>query len=350
MGHGVVQLTSQNHHENILDSLHQLRQRGQLSDVTVQVAYEGEVQEFQAHQVMLAASSGYFKNILLSEDAATDKLLLSNMSSADFSTFLDFVYTGKVEVDKDKLGDVQAVAQILDCKELLEICGEAMSFGNSQEPGEIPSAPEDVEKGDLHGAGMVQRSRGKTKSKSVALKRQRSPQNAETEVQSKRLKAKDAVKDQNGKVKQPKNRVDGHKVAQRSLSTKRDVSGDADQVANEDTEEDENRAESKTRPKRRVKRGEESSPETPASDGEDLELEEDVLNDDPEDPLFLSSEEEKEGEARLALKRKSKAQFECEKCQRTFHYERSYLKHIRYDAITLLSWHGVIVLYVTDKF
>ncbi|KAI4801973.1 hypothetical protein KUCAC02_019837, partial [Chaenocephalus aceratus] len=69
----VVQLTSKSHHENILSSLHQLRLQGQLSDVTVQVDYQGEVQEFQAHQVMLAASSGYFRDILLSQDATRDK-------------------------------------------------------------------------------------------------------------------------------------------------------------------------------------------------------------------------------------------------------------------------------------
>ncbi|TMS12325.1 GDNF-inducible zinc finger protein 1 [Larimichthys crocea] len=112
MGGKVIQLTSKFHHENILGSLHQLRLQGQLSDVTVQVDYQGGVQEFQAHQVMLAASSGYFKKILLSQDAARDKVLLSNMHFCDFSTFLEFVYTGKVEVARDKIGDVQAAAQV----------------------------------------------------------------------------------------------------------------------------------------------------------------------------------------------------------------------------------------------
>uniref|UniRef100_A0A3Q3KAK5 BTB domain-containing protein n=2 Tax=Monopterus albus TaxID=43700 RepID=A0A3Q3KAK5_MONAL len=122
MGFGVVQLISKSHHENLLTSLHQLRLQGQLSDVTVQVDYQGELQEFQAHQVMLAASSGYFKKILLCQDAARDKLLLSNMHSNDFSKFLEFVYTGKVEVARDKIGDVQAAAQFLDCEDLSDVC------------------------------------------------------------------------------------------------------------------------------------------------------------------------------------------------------------------------------------
>uniref|UniRef100_A0A4W6E1T6 Heterogeneous nuclear ribonucleoprotein A0, like n=1 Tax=Lates calcarifer TaxID=8187 RepID=A0A4W6E1T6_LATCA len=95
MGSKVVQLTSKSHHENILASLHQLRLQGHLNDVTVQVDYQGDLQEFQAHQVVLAASSGYFKKVLLSQDAARDKLLLSNMHSSNFSKFLEFAYTGK---------------------------------------------------------------------------------------------------------------------------------------------------------------------------------------------------------------------------------------------------------------
>uniref|UniRef100_A0A3B4ERB3 Heterogeneous nuclear ribonucleoprotein A0, like n=1 Tax=Pundamilia nyererei TaxID=303518 RepID=A0A3B4ERB3_9CICH len=127
MGSKAVQLTSGSHHEHILASLHDLRLQGQLSDVTVQVDYEGDVEEFHAHQVMLAASSGYFKKILLSPHASRDKLSLSNMHSEDFSAFLEFVYTGKVEVARHKIGSVQAAAEFLDCDDLLKVCGEAIS-------------------------------------------------------------------------------------------------------------------------------------------------------------------------------------------------------------------------------
>ncbi|KAK1889499.1 GDNF-inducible zinc finger protein 1 [Dissostichus eleginoides] len=166
----VVQLTSKSHHENILASLHQLRLQGQLSDVTVQVDYQGEVQEFQAHQVMLAASSGYFRDILLSQDATRDKVLLSNMHSNDFSKFLEFVYTGKVEVVRDKIGDVQATAQFLDCEDLSQICGEAMSAGILQKPTKKTES-EDVGKGDLHDAKKEKGTKGKKQPKRETSKR-----------------------------------------------------------------------------------------------------------------------------------------------------------------------------------
>uniref|UniRef100_A0A3B3CL89 Heterogeneous nuclear ribonucleoprotein A0, like n=1 Tax=Oryzias melastigma TaxID=30732 RepID=A0A3B3CL89_ORYME len=124
MGIKVVQLTSSSHHENLLSSLHDLKQQEHLCDVTVQVDFMGDVQEFRAHQVVLAAISGYFRTALLTPRPMEDKLQLSNMHSHDFSKFLDFAYTGKVEVARKKIGEVQAMAQFLDCEGLSNICSE----------------------------------------------------------------------------------------------------------------------------------------------------------------------------------------------------------------------------------
>lgn len=314
----MVQLTSKSHHENLLTSLHQLRLQGHLSDVTVQVDYQGDVQEFQAHQLMLAASSGYFKKILLSQDATQDKVLLSNMHSNDFSKFLDFIYTGKVEVVRDKIADVQAAAQFLDCEDLSEVCSEAMSAGILQKPTKKASEG----KGDLHGAQKEKGTKGKTKS--FLLKRRLSPQSAEKDVISKRLKA---GKRQGRNLKL---RLAGRKVLQRRLNVKKEANNE-----NKETEENEDGAEAdgteaEAQPE---KLDQESSLGMPISDVIDWDCEADVQSSDHEDSLLLSleeeEEEEEEGEPKEALKRTSKAQFQCNKCQRTFHYERSYLKHIR---------------------
>ncbi|XP_040017206.2 uncharacterized protein gzf1 [Gasterosteus aculeatus] len=324
MGLKVVQLTSKSHHENILSSLHQLRLQGQLNDVTVQVDYQGDVQEFQAHQLMLAASSGYFKKILLSQDAGRDKVLLSNMHSGDFSKFLEFVYTGKVEVVRDKVGDVQAVAQLLDCEDLSEVCGEAMTAGILPKTTKKKSASKVADKGDLHGAEET-----KKQPKRAVLKRRLSPQSSEKEVIPKRLKAKEVKDEGQGKIL--KLRLAGRKVLQRRLTKKSEANRDP--ATNEDTDETAAPAE----------KGHAPSLETPESDMDDWECEEGVQSSDPEDSLLLSPEDEdyeddgeddEEGQSKKTVKNTSKAQFQCNKCQRTFHYERSYLKHIS-------TYHGV---------
>ncbi|KAM8832673.1 uncharacterized protein gzf1 isoform 1-T4 [Spinachia spinachia] len=334
MGLKVVQLTSKSHHENILSSLHQLRLQGQLNDVTVQVDYQGDVQEFQAHQLMLAASSGYFKKILLSQDAGRDKVLLSNMHWGDFSKFLEFVYTGKVEVVRDKVGDVQAVAQLLDCEDLSEVCGEAMTAGIL--PKTTRKKPKAADKGDLHGAQETKRTRGKKQPKRALLKRRLSAQSAEKEVIPKRLKAKKEVTDEGRHGKILKLRLAGHKVLQRCLTKKRDTGRNpATGEDADETGEDEADA--------AAEKGHVPSLERPELDMDDWECEDGVRSSDPEDSLLFSPEEEEEeeeededeeGQSRKTPKNTSKAQLQCNKCQRTFHYERSYLKHIS-------TYHGV---------
>ena len=339
MGVKSIQLTSKSHHENILASLHQLRLQGQLSDVTVQVDYQGEVQEFQAHQVVLAASSGYFRKILLSQDAHRDKLLLSNMHSNDFSKFLEFAYTGMVEVARDKIGDVEAAAQLLDCADLTEVCGEAMSAGVLQKPTKKTSVSDVADKDDLQGSKREKRAKGKKQPEDSFLKRKLSSQTPEKEVVSKRFKAKDTLRDEKRPGGQVKQRLAGRKVLQRHVKSKREALNNENQVTNENTEEHEDGTEAEPRPENQAEKGDESSLGMPGSDMDDWECEDNVQSKDPEDPSLLSPEEEEEGEGEgeeegeeehsKASKRTSKAQFQCNKCQRTFHYERSYLKHIR---------------------
>lgn len=129
----MVQLSSAFHHEDMLQSLHQLRLHGHLCDVTVQVDFQGELEEFEAHQAVLAASSGYFKNILLAPDPPK-KLFLGNVRTTDFTRFLEYVYTGKLEVDKefakDKIGVIYEVATLLECKSLVQACISVLDEGS----------------------------------------------------------------------------------------------------------------------------------------------------------------------------------------------------------------------------
>lgn len=334
----MVQLTSKSHHESILASLHQMMLQGQLSDVTVQVDHQGDVQEFQAHQVMLAASSGYFKKVLLSQGAARDKLLLSDIHSSDFSKFLEFVYTGKVEVSRDKIGDVQAAAQFLDCEDLSVVCGEAMSAGILQKHTKKTPLSNVGDKDDINGAEKEQSlRRPKKQPKSLFPKRQLSPQSSENEVVSKRIKAQNVVRDEKRQGRKLWLRSSGRKVPQRRLNSKREtLKNNVNQVTSEDIGEYEDRTEAEAQPENEMEKGDERLLALPVSDGDDWESEEDLQSDNPEDHLLLSleeqeddEEEEEEGQSKETSKRTSKAQFQCNKCQRTFHYERSYLKHIR---------------------
>ncbi|CAJ1077438.1 GDNF-inducible zinc finger protein 1 [Xyrichtys novacula] len=321
MGVKVLQLTSKSHHENILSSLHQLMLQGHLSDVTVQVDYQGDTKKFLAHQVMLAASSGYFRKIFLSQDVTKDEVLLSDMHFNNFSKFLEFVYTGQIKVARDKIGDVKAVAQFLDCEDLLEVCAEAMDDKVTEKP--MKKITKLADKEDLDGAETESRARLKRQPKSFLLKRRLPSQTSEREV-SKRLKAKNTKKDDPTQEKQLKVRLDGHKVPQRPVSVKK--------AANNNNKQEGDWTEAEAPADHHSEAGEESWMDVPAADLDDWESEPDEQGSDPENDMLYVGEEEEEGEedgqSKEQAKRTSKAQFQCDKCQRTFHYERSYLKHI----------------------
>ncbi|XP_053301029.1 GDNF-inducible zinc finger protein 1 [Pleuronectes platessa] len=346
MKRNVVQLTSRSHHENILASLHQLRLQGLLCDVTVHVDFQGDKQEFQAHQVVLAASSGYFKSTLLVQDVARDTISLSNVHSDDFSTFLEFVYTGKVEVASKKIADVQAAAELLDCRDLSEVCDEAMRAETLEPPKKKTPASNVSDHYYLQCDDKEKGPKGKKQLGRLVLKRQRSPQSSEKEVTAKTSRAKKTVTNGKSEGGQVKPRKSSRRILQKRLNATRETSNSENQVTNEDTEECteecEDRTEVEAQPENGAERGDESSCRVPGSDVDNCENEDDVQSNIEDSMLSVDEEEEEEedeeegeeGESKVTSKRTSKAQFQCEKCQRTFHYERSYLKHIS-------TYHGV---------
>ncbi|KAK5614101.1 hypothetical protein CRENBAI_010084 [Crenichthys baileyi] len=336
MGIKVIQLTSKSHHENLLASLHQMRMQGQLCDITVQVDYLGDVEEFQAHQLILAASSGYFQKILLSQDANQAKLLLSNMHSSDFSKYLEFVYTGKIEVARNKIGDVQEVARLLNCEGLSVVCSDALSAGVLERPKRKTCGSKVKDGGELYGA---EKEKEKVEAKTRHLKRQLSPPSPEKQDGKKKFKVKTVQRKttkQGGKLKL---KLAGRKVLQRRLR----CSSKEDPKDKNQANESEERTEEESGPENEEDINEENEVQDNVQGGasdelHDWDFEEDAQSNDRQDPLFMEEEEDddedEEGEFEENVKRLSKAQFSCNKCQRTFHYEKSYLKHIS-------TYHGV---------
>ncbi|XP_056150234.1 GDNF-inducible zinc finger protein 1 [Lampris incognitus] len=344
MGDKVVQLFSKKHHENMLSSLHQLRLRGQLSDVVVQVDYHGELEEFQVHQVMLAASSGYFSKILLNQDATPEKLFLSNIRTTDFSKFLDFVYTGKVEVIREEIDDIRKAALLLDCRDLSEVCGEAMEDEGSQEPAKRTN-PLSQEKAESDGTMTAKRGQGRTPFQRVLLKQHLPSESADSVgIHFKRLRANDTAKGKGAKPegkagRRLSNRLAGRKIpagisCRKTKESYKEALENTKQDTADKTEKNNDGVEPNTQQERQDKK-------------EDFSVDVSVYNDDDHDenerkegvleydPLYVSLEGEwEEGESQRTSKRPSKAQFLCEKCLRTFRYERSYLKHIS-------TYHGV---------
>ncbi|NXP99043.1 GZF1 protein, partial [Vidua macroura] len=120
-----VLLESKSSPINLLNEMQQLRLLGHLCDVTVSVEYQGVRAEFPAHKAVLAATSKFFKEVFLNEkpvDGPHSNVFLNEVQVADFASFLEFVYTARVEVEEDRVQRMLEIAEKLKCLDLSETC------------------------------------------------------------------------------------------------------------------------------------------------------------------------------------------------------------------------------------
>ncbi|XP_024276618.1 GDNF-inducible zinc finger protein 1 [Oncorhynchus tshawytscha] len=356
MSDQVVQLSSAFHHEDMLQSLHQLRLHGHLCDVTVQVDFQGELEEFEAHQAVLAASSGYFKNILLAPDPPK-KLFLGNVRTTDFTRFLEYVYTGKLEVDKefakDKIGVIHEVATLLECKSLVQACSSVLYEGSLSLHRVEATMSQDME-ADLYDVGEEEGAlgvgvnkvpkiastkrltpptkpeRGEKRAKvAVTAEEERSEVNKDTEVSGRRS---NRLAGRRVFIDIPKKKY-VRKMKDQTMAQMEDLPDNNTQTTSQEENTYNTREAEEALPEPLPEKGGAGLESTDVDDEDEVE-EGDIPEDCPDDSLFLPSKEEEgeeEGEERATNRssRRIDTQYKCDKCQRTFHYEKSYLKHIK---------------------
>lgn len=120
-----VTMESKDAASNLLSALHTFYQFGHLCDVTVHTEHLGIQDEFSVHKAVLAASSNYFKEIFLRDELSVKKeatVTLQDIYTEDFTSFLEFVYTTKIEIEPQNVYRMQEVAERLECKDLVEAC------------------------------------------------------------------------------------------------------------------------------------------------------------------------------------------------------------------------------------
>jgi len=95
------------HEENLGRVFCDLRRDEYFCDVTIAC----EDLHFQAHKVVLSASSDFFNNILKKHSHPYPLLYFSGVKASDMELLLDFMYSGKVTVEVDHLQSFIAAAE-----------------------------------------------------------------------------------------------------------------------------------------------------------------------------------------------------------------------------------------------
>ncbi|XP_036748024.1 GDNF-inducible zinc finger protein 1 isoform X4 [Manis pentadactyla] len=335
MESGAVLLESKSSPFNLLHEMHQLRLLGHLCDVTVSVEYQGVREEFMAHKAVLAATSKFFKEMFLNEetvDGTRTNVYLNEVQVVDFASFLEFVYTAKVQVEEDRVQRMLEMAEKLKCLDLSETCFqlkkqmlesvllELQNFSESQEA--EGSSSSQVTIAPIARAGAVDRplANGLADSLDPLMERISNgilPDTPPRKSKEKPDKKKDVVKPPYPKIRRASGRLAGRKVfveIPKKKYTRR--LREQQKSAEDDVVDHWGPQEPSLEPA-----GTEMEPTTKSEDGSTgTELEEVLQKAVP-------------GEDEEAEERKSN--FKCTVCEKAFLYEKSFLKHIRHH-------HGVV--------
>ncbi|XP_038602579.1 GDNF-inducible zinc finger protein 1 isoform X2 [Tachyglossus aculeatus] len=343
MESGAVLLESKTSPLNLLNEMHQLRLLGHLCDVTVSVEYQGVREEFVAHKAVLAATSKFFKEVFLNEkavDGARTNVFLNEVQVVDFASFLEFVYTAKVQVEEDRVQRMLEMAEKLKCLDLSETCFqlkkqmlesvllELQNFSESQEAaqgtglrpddlGRDAKASDPTEAPNSDGHSYSSASPGERNGTTGSSPETPPPRKSKEKAEKRR----EALKPPFPKIRRASGRLAGRKVFV-EIPKKKYTRRLREQQKDGEEHGGENKA-----PRDQSTRDEGKGLE-PATEGLKSKNEERDASVELEEGLKKSEGEEDEEEEE---EEKKKSNFKCSTCEKEFLYEKSFLKHIKHS-------------------
>ena len=126
-----------NFKESINSAFESLRNDKKFTDVTL-ACEDGQL---EAHKVILAASSPFYRNIFKQNKHAHPLIFMRNVKFVDLEAIIDFLYCGETNVFQENLDSFLALAEDLQLKGLMG--GQANSH---QQIKGMSSAPKDIKR------------------------------------------------------------------------------------------------------------------------------------------------------------------------------------------------------------
>lgn len=115
------------HYEGIGSYIHQIYKQKKICDVSFQV---GDML-MPVHKVVLASQSSLFKKILeakpFSTNPVTPKIIrVKNVAPAALEIFINFLYTGHIEVKSNLISDILKLSEMFEVEKLSRRCIDGM--------------------------------------------------------------------------------------------------------------------------------------------------------------------------------------------------------------------------------
>ena len=116
----ITQLSAHGYQEELLLKMEQLRQENTLCDITLVV----ENRNFHAHKVVLSSASPFFRALFGNDmkESRADSIELNEVDGFVMEDLLQFVYTGKVNLNIKNIYKMIAAADFLLLTGLVELC------------------------------------------------------------------------------------------------------------------------------------------------------------------------------------------------------------------------------------
>ena len=122
---------------NVSSAFREIREEKDFFDVTLACDDDNQI---QAHKVIIAACSPFFRNILRKNSHPSPLLYLKGVKYKELVSVLNFMYMGEVNVAQDDLNSFLAVAEDLRVKGLTQGGGSSDNTSKSKsEPSKYPS-------------------------------------------------------------------------------------------------------------------------------------------------------------------------------------------------------------------
>ncbi|XP_078359893.1 kelch-like protein 23 [Oculina patagonica] len=134
---GVVDSEKASYQLFLLETLNSFRQESLFTDFTIKV----DRKDFPVHKNVLAASCGFFKDLLSTNDSSQAICHeLAKVEPGTMESVLNFLYTGKYKLDQQTAASVLHAAEILGIQDLMDPLGKHMALAsNNTASDEVPS-------------------------------------------------------------------------------------------------------------------------------------------------------------------------------------------------------------------
>ena len=130
-------LTWNDFQENVNTAFGNLRGNNDFSDVTL-ACEDG--QQFEAHKVILVASSPFFQNLLKRNKHNHPLIYMRGIKSEDLSAIVDFLYCGEANIFQENLDSFFAIAEELKLKGLM-----GQKDAREEQPKDLYASPNSTE-------------------------------------------------------------------------------------------------------------------------------------------------------------------------------------------------------------